>query len=317
MSPLSDKRVLVTGGAGFIGSHLARRLTPDADVVVLDSLENGDPGAVPADTTLLEADLRDTDALAEAMVGVDVVFHQAALVSIGASVSDPTTSHVTNVDGTIAVLEAARDADARAVLASSAAIYGDPETVPIPESAPKQPQSPYGLEKLTVDHYARLYHDLYGLETVALRYFNVYGPGQRGGDYSGVIDVFLEQARRNEPITVHGAGTQTRDFVHVDDVVEANCLAATTDRVGKAYNVATGDAVSVRELAELIRKVTGSDSEIVHTDPREGDVERSRADLSNVRERLGYEPSISLEEGLRELASARDAAVVDHTDGAD
>lgn len=317
MSPLSDKRVLVTGGAGFIGSHLARRLAPDADVVVLDSLESGDPDAVPADATVIEADVRDADALEEAMGGVDVVFHQAALVSVAASVADPTASHATNVDGTIAVLEAARDADARVVLASSAAIYGQPETVPIPESAPKRPQSPYGLEKLAVDHYARLYHDLYGLETVALRYFNVYGPGQQGGDYSGVIDVFLEQARCNEPITVHGAGSQTRDFVHVDDVVEANCLAATTDRVGEAYNVATGSAVSVRELAELIREVTGSDSEIVHTEPREGDVERSRADLSKARSALGYEPSISLEEGLDELASYRDAAIVDHADGSD
>lgn len=305
MSTLSNRRLLVTGGAGFIGSHLTRRLVPANDVIVLDDCSSGDRSRVPDEATVVEADVRDADAVANAMDGVDVVFHQAALVSVEASIEDPVRSHAINVDGTLTVLEAARDIDARVVLASSAAIYGHPETVPVHESAPKAPASPYGLEKLTIDHYARLYHDRYGLETVPLRYFNVYGPGQRGGDYSGVIDVFLEQARDGGPITVHGDGTQTRDFVHVDDVVAANCRAATTDAVGRAYNVGTGSSVSIHELAALIRDATGSDADIVHTDPRDGDVERSRADLSRSRELLGYEPTVSLSEGIVDLLDHR------------
>lgn len=307
MALLSDTRVLVTGGAGFVGSHLAGRLAPENEVVVVDSLESGDRCRVPPGATFVEADVRDADAMAEAVTDVDVVFHQAAVVSVAASVDDPKATHGTNVDGTLAVLEAAREADARVVLASSAAVYGRPERVPIPESAPKRPQSPYGLEKLAVDHYARLYHDLYGLETVALRYFNVYGPGQRGGDYSGVVETFLEQALADDPITVHGAGTQTRDFVHVDDVVDANCRAATTDRVGEAYNVGTGSAVSVRELADLVRDATGSNAEVVHTDPRAGDIERSCADISKARDALGFEPTVPLREGLEALAANRRA----------
>lgn len=302
---VSDMRVLITGGGGFIGSHIARRLAPDNDVIVLDTFESGDRTSLPAEVTILEADIRDARAMAEATTGVDVIFHEAAVVSVETSVSDPERTLSTNVSGTVTVLEAARTADARVVCASSAAIYGHPEAVPIPETAATDPTSPYGLEKLAVDQYAKLYHDLYGLETVSLRYFNVYGPGQQGGDYSGVIEVFLEQARRGEPITVHGEGTQRRDFVHVEDVVDANCRAASTDAVGEAYNVGTGSSVTVYELAEQIRAVTGSDSEIVHVDSRDGDIERSRADISKARANLGYEPTVSLQDGLADLLEDR------------
>jgi UDP-glucose 4-epimerase len=184
-------------------------------------------------------------------------------------------------------------------------VYGDPEAVPVGETAPLEPASPYGLNKLALDHYLRLYHELYGLPTVALRYFNVYGPRSAGGPYAGVISVFLDQARGGRDITVDGDGTQTRDFVHVDDVVRANLLAATTDAVGEAYNVGRGEATTIRELAERVREVVGSDSTIVHTDPRPGDIDHSTADLSRARSGLGYEPSVPLEEGLRSLAGRR------------
>lgn len=297
-APLAGKRVLVTGGAGFIGSHLTRSLVAENDVGVLDSLTSGDRSTVPPEATVIEGDIRDEETLATAMEDVDVVFHEAALVSVDQSIADPTTSHAINVQATLSLLEAARDHDARVVLASSAAIYGSPESVPIAEDDRKEPASPYGIEKHAIDQYARRYHDLYGLETVALRYFNVYGPGQVAGDYSGVISIFIEQALAGDPITVEGDGEQTRDFVAVDDVVRANHLAATTDAVGTAYNVGTGTAISIRELADAIRDVTGTDSEVVHVDPRAGDVDHSRADLSQASNRLGYEPTVTIRDGL-------------------
>lgn len=295
------RTVLVTGGAGFIGSHLAEALVEHNDVTVVDDLSHGDTANVPDDARFVEADIRDPGAIADEMAGADVVFHEAAQVSVDRSVAAPLASHETNVGATLSLLERCRDHDARLVLASSCAIYGQPDAVPIPESAPLGPTSPYGLEKLTVDHYARLYRDLYGLETVALRYFNVYGPRQAAGDYSGVISIFLDRASRGEPLTVHGDGSQTRDFVHVSDVVRANLLAATTDRVGEAFNVGTGRETSVLELAETIRDLVDAESDIVHTDPREGDIDRSRADTTRARDRLGFEAEVGLREGLTTL----------------
>jgi UDP-glucose 4-epimerase len=204
-----------------------------------------------------------------------------------------------NVDGTLNVFEEARRVGARVVLASSAAIYGAPDEVPISEDDPVAPRSPYGLDKATVDRYAALYHDLYDLPTVRVRPFNAYGPRQTAGDYCGVISVFLEQAVSGDPITVEGDGTQTRDFVHVRDLTRAFRLAATTDHVGEAFNVGTGTSVTIRELAELVKTVTGSDSEIVHVDPRDGDIEHSRADITRAESLLGYRPRIGLERGLR------------------
>ncbi len=297
---LSGKRFLVTGGAGFIGSHLANSTVPDHELTVLDALTTGERGTVPDEVTLVEADIRDADAVATAAEVTDVIFHEAALVSVEASVDDPDRSHAINVQGTINVLEAARYKNIRVVLASSAAIYGHPESIPISEDHPKEPTSPYGLDKLSTDQYARLYNDLYDLETVSLRYFNVYGPEQVAGDYSGVISVFIDQALSGEDITVHGSGEQTRDFVYIDDIVQANLIAATTDAVGEAYNVGTGESVTIRELAELIQDITDTDSDIVHTDARTGDIEHSRADISKAKEYLEYDPNTSLREGLKQ-----------------
>lgn len=301
MDSLSGKTVLVTGGAGFIGHHLVNALVQDNDVRVLDDLSTGRRGRVHDDAKFIEGDLLED--VSEAVAGVDVVFHEAAQISVPYSVDHPLHSHDVNVDGTLALLEAAREEDARVVGASSAAIYGDPVALPVTEDHPKEPLSPYGLEKLAVDHYLRLFDDLYGLETVALRYFNVFGPGQTG-EYAGVISAFLDMAATGDPITVHGDGTQTRDFVHVDDVVDANLRAATTEHVGEAFNVATGIETSVRELAETIRDVTGTTSDIVHVDPRDGDIDESQASIEKARELLGYEPTVGLRDGLERLVSS-------------
>lgn len=295
---LVDSTVLVTGGAGFIGSHLADTLRPDNEVRILDSFAGGDPANCPDGATVIEGDVRDETTLSTAIDGVDVVFHQGAIVSVARSVDDPTTTHAVNVDGTLNVLEAARREGSRVVFASSAAIYGVPRSLPVDETAPKQPTSPYGLEKLSGDHYCRLYADLYGLETVVLRYFNVYGPRQSGGDYAGAITAFAEQARRGGPLTVQGDGSQTRDFVNVADVVRANLLAATTDATGEAFNVGTGVATTINEVAETVRDTLAPAAEITHVEPRRGDIRDSLADVRKARERLGYEPTVPLSDGL-------------------
>lgn len=297
----TDQSILVTGGAGFIGSHLAEKLVADNDVVVLDNLSSGRREWVDNRATLIEANIQDTQAVARAADGVDLIFHQAANVSVERSVDAPIESHETNVDATLRLLEHARKEDARFIYASSAAIYGTPESVPIDESDPKEPTSPYGLEKYTADEYCRLYHELYGVETVTLRYFNVYGPRQRGGQYSGVIDIFLDQARRGEEITVHGDGEQTRDFVHVEDVVAANCLAATHGTSGEAYNIGTSNSISVDNLAQLIVDTFKTSSSITYIDPREGDIQQSCSSIKKAHQDLGFNPNWSLDDGLKTL----------------
>ena len=302
----TGQTVLVTGGAGFIGSHIADALCADNDVRILDNFSTGDPANPPDAATVIEGDIRDEAALSDAIAGADIVFHEAAIVSVAQSVADPTASHAVNTEGTLAVLEAARRQDARVVFASSAAIYGAPESMPVAETDSREPSSPYGLEKLSGDHYCRLYADLYDLPTVALRYFNVYGPRQSGGDYAGAITAFAGQAREGGPLTVHGDGEQTRDFVNVADVVQANLLAATTDATGEAFNVGTGRRHTIRHVAEVIRDAVGPDAEITHTDPREGDIRHSGADISKATDRLGYEPTVALDDGLREYLAGLD-----------
>ena len=303
---IADRSVLVTGGAGFIGSHIAHALIEDNRVTVLDDLSTGRRENVPAGATLVVGDVRDDETLSRVMDGVDLVFHEAAVVSVERSVEAPIETNRTNVDATLQLLDHAREAGARVVFASSAAIYGHPESVPVPESHPTEPTSPYGVSKLAADQYVRLYAELYDVPAVALRYFNVYGPRQPGGDYSGVISTFVEQARNDQPITVEGDGKQTRDFVHVRDVVQANLRAATTSNVGSAFNVGTGEAVTIMTLAERIRAVADADSPIVTVDPRPGDIRHSRAEVTAARESLGFEAEVPLDAGLRTVPGLAD-----------
>jgi len=298
---LSGEDIFITGGAGFIGGHLARALTPDNDVTVLDDLSTGRCERVPDEVTFVNGDVRDQRKLKRATRDTDVIFHHAGIVGVEASLRRPTRSNHVNTGASVQLLDYARQYDTRVVLASSAAVYGHPDSIPISEDDALEPTSPYGVDKLAADHYARVFADRYDLPAVVLRYFNVYGPRNGPNPYSAVVETFLEQALAGEPITVHGSGEQVRDFVHVDDVVRANVLAATTDAVGQAYNVASGTSHSIRALAELVQEITGTDSHIVHTDERPGDIERSEADLTRAREQLGYEPTITLQSGLQSL----------------
>jgi UDP-glucose 4-epimerase len=298
---ITGKNILVTGGAGFIGSHLTDVLVADNHVAILDDFSTGIRENVNPEATVIEGDIRDESMVEEAMDNVDLVFHEAALVSVNKSVGNPRLSHDTNAAPTLSILEAARKNDARVVVASSSAIYGHPESVPVSEPDPKSPTSPYGVDKLYLDYQTRLYNDLYDLPTVSLRYFNVYGPRQRGGPYSGVISIFADQLASGDPLTVHGDGKQTRDFIHVDDIVQANLLAAETDAVGEAFNVGTGESISIRRLAELMRTRANGDSEIVHTDGRTGDIEQSMANIRKAKEDLGYEPTVELSEGIEDV----------------
>jgi UDP-glucose 4-epimerase len=301
---LNDRNVLVTGGAGFVGGYLTRALAPDNDVTVLDDLSTGRRERVPDEATLVEGDICDDETLETTVGEADVVFHEAAVAGVPASIREPVRTNRVNVAATVKLFDVARQHDTRVVLASSAAVYGEPETVPVTEEQPLEPSSPYGVDKLAIDHYARVFAEQYDLPVVPLRYFNIYGQRTGPNPYSAVIDVFLEQARAGDPITVHGSGEQTRDFVHVDDVVQANLRAATTDEVGVAYNVGTGTSVSIARLAELVRDVTDSDSPITHEEERPGDISESEADVSRARERLGYEPTVDLRTGLARLADA-------------
>ena len=300
-APPTDQTVLITGGGGFIGSHLARALAPDNDVRVLDNFSTGSRSNLSAEVTIIEGDIRDAETCRQAISETDVVFHLAAQTSVEKSVSQPTRSHAINVAGTLRVLEAARQADARVVVASSAAIYGDPPSVPIDEEQQVDPQSPYGIEKLAADQYARRYADLYDLSSVVLRYFNVYGPPPGTDETPGVIDTFLRQARNGGPIIVHGDGAQTRDFVHIDDVVSVTAKAATADVSGDAFNIGTGLPTAIRALAERISTAVDGTPEITHTDAREGDIRHSRADISKARDRLDFAPTRQVPDAVNAL----------------
>lgn len=302
---LRNSRILITGGAGFIGSHIADALVADNDVVILDNFSTGSKENVPGGAEVIEGDVRDTELLATLMEDVDLVFHEAAIVSVDQSIDEPMTTYDVTAQATVQLLELARQESVRVVLASSAAIYGHPTTVPISESESTEPSSPYGLAKLTGDQYAQLYADLYDVEAIPLRYFNVYGPRQTASDYSGVISIFFQQAQDGGPLTVHGDGSQTRDFVHVDDVVQANLRAAVHGTPGTPYNIGTGQRLSIQELAETIREVVGSaeEIEITHVEGRDGDIKESQAAIDRARAELEFEPTVSLEKGLRDLAS--------------
>jgi UDP-glucose 4-epimerase len=300
--------VLVTGGAGFIGSHLVDALVEDGHSVrVLDDLFSGFEENVDPRAELAVATVADADAVRAAVEGVEVVFHQAAHRAVLRSVEDPLATDMANVHGTLTILKAAADAGVRRVVyASSSSVYGGAERLPTPESIPTVPRSPYAVSKLTGEHYCRVLSELYGLETISLRYFNVYGPRQRPDSaYAAVIPLFIDALRRGEPPTVHGDGRQSRDFTYVSDVVAANLAAAgAPDEAsrGGAYNVAGGTAHSLLELLEVLGRILEVEPAPVHTDPRPGDVRHTRADPSAARRDFGFECKVDFEDGLRRTA---------------
>jgi len=297
-------RALVTGGAGFIGSHLVDALLAEGhEVVVLDNFATGRRGNLPDAAKLLEGDVADADAVAQAVAGCEVVFHQAALGSVARSVARPLDTDRSNIHGALAVLSAAQQAGVRrVVLASSSSVYGGAAQVPTSEDVPLCPRSPYAVTKLADEHYARVFWELHALETVCLRYFNVFGPRQRpDSEYAAVIPRFVHALVDGTSPEVHGDGQQSRDFTFVADAVQANLRAADAAPAycaGKAYNVARGQPHSLLELLEILSGQIGSTVQPHHIASRPGDVRHSHADIAAARRDLRYEPQVSFSEGL-------------------
>jgi nucleoside-diphosphate-sugar epimerase len=324
-------RVFVTGGAGFIGSHTVEALVAaQHDVVVWDDLSAGtcaNLAAVSERIVFLEGDVRDWPSLRTAVERSrpDAILHLAAIPSVPRSVDDPRLTHAVNLTGTVNVLEAARqEGVGRVALACSAAIYGDEPGVPKTETMPAWPSSPYGLEKWQSEQYMALYAQLYGLTTVSLRYFNVFGPRQDpSSPYSGVISVFLDRLLKKQPVVIHGTGEQTRDFVYVADVAQANCLALTTPFTGfQRFNIGRGEETSILRLYELLGGIVGQAPMPTFGSPRTGDVFRSFADVSQARTGLSFTARYTVGDGLerlvawyRESATDLSAAIAGGQDG--
>lgn len=300
---------LVTGGAGFIGSHIAKELVRQGQqVTVLDNLSGGkleNLELVKDRITFIEGDICDFSALLKACIGVDYVLHLAALISVAESMAKPQETAKVNVQGTVNVLEAAKQCGVkRVVFSSSAAVYGTRPELPYKEDTPIDCQSPYAWSKQVGAELCQLYTKAYGLEAIALRYFNVFGTGQNPNSaYAAVIAKFMQLAAENKPLGIDWDGLQSRDFVSVKDVVQANLLAATKGVPGEIYNVASGRTYTLLELADIIEKVSGRKLERVSRPKRPGDVHESSADISKI-EALGYTPTVTLEEGLRAMWAA-------------
>ncbi|MCE2469527.1 MAG: SDR family oxidoreductase [Dehalococcoidia bacterium] len=295
-------RALVTGGAGFIGSRVVRALLDAGrEVVVLDDLSSGfreNMKGLPA-ARLIEADVRDREAVDSACEGAEVVFHLAASVGNKRSIDDPRADASVNLLGTLNVLEAARRGGVRkVVLSSSVGVLGEVERLPVTEEHPTRPISPYGVSKLAAEKMALVYHELHGVEVACLRYFNVYGPGQRSDAYGSVLPIFVFRMLAGESLTVFDDGEQTRDFVYVDDVARANLLAAEPGAPSGVFNVASGKAISLNRLVGLLREASGLDARVTHEAPRPGDVRDSLADTAKARRELGFEAAVSIEEGI-------------------
>jgi dTDP-glucose 4,6-dehydratase len=311
--PLDFSEILVTGGAGFIGSHIVDRLLDEGfKVRVLDNLSTGEKKNLAQHQNkksfqFIEGDIRNFDLVKKTVKGVDAVIHEAALVSVTRSVENPLLSKEINVTGTVNLLKACVDAHVkRFIYASSCAVYGDTETLPNHENLAPKPLSPYAADKLAAENYVKVFHDVYGLETVSLRYFNVYGPRQKYGPYSGVISILINRLLANKPPIIYGDGKQTRDFINVKDVVEANMLALSKRKtVGEVFNISTGEATTINKLTETIQKIMGKTSlKPVHAEPRPGDIKHSYGDITKARKNLEYEPKVQLEKGLSELVKS-------------
>jgi len=297
-------KALVTGGAGFIGSNVAKLLVDEGhDVLVLDNLSSGyqcNLSALPS-VEFVEDDVRDAEVVSRVMQGVEVVFHLAASVGNMRSIEHPIEDSEINVIGTLRVLEAARRASVRKIVfSSSAGIFGELKYLPIREDHPVEPDSPYGVSKLAAEKLCLAYAKLYHLEAICLRYFNVYGVNQRYDAYGNVIPIFAHRLLHGMPLIIYSDGEQTRDFVNVRDVARANLMAAEANGLSRAFNIASGTAITINHLANLIREVSGMDTGAEYAPPRKGEVRHSKADISAAHQAFGYEPSVGIVEGLTE-----------------
>ncbi len=302
---------LVTGGAGFIGSNIAEYLVKRGHSVrVFDNFSTGKRANLRSfekQAEIMEGDLGDAGQIRRAVAGVRYVLHLAALPSVPRSVAEPQLAHDININGTLNLLLAARDAKCqRVVLSSSSAVYGDTPTLPKREDMPPSPISPYGLQKLTGEYYCRLFWQLYGLETVALRYFNVFGPRQDPqSEYAAVIPKFITRILAGTPPTIFGDGQQTRDFSHVENVVAANlaACAAGKEALGEAFNVACGDRISLRDLVNTINQITGKNIQPKLDPPRPGDIVHSQADIAKAAQFLHWKPTVDFRAGIEKTVA--------------
>ena len=303
MGEINNKRVLVTGGAGFIGSNLVAELIRTGNkVTVLDNISSGYRSNLETfpSVRLIEKDVRDINAVEEAAKDCEIIFHLAASVGNKRSIDDPVNDASVNVLGTLNVLEASRHAGVKKiVVSSSAGIFGELKYLPIKEDHPAEPDSPYGCTKLCEEKLSLAYSKLYSTEVICLRYFNVYGPNQRFDAYGNAIPIFVFRMLRGELLYIYGTGEQTRDFVHVDDVVRANILAASANGISGVFNIASGKSITVNRLVELILAYGNATNVIEYAGKRPGDVLHSLADIGYASTVLGYTPGVSIEEGLR------------------
>lgn len=301
---LKGKNILVTGGAGFIGSNLVDRLSLENRVIVLDNLSSGSAANLLKSKdriTLTKGDILDRTLLRDIVAEVEYVFHLAANVGNVKSIENPTFDMEVNIQGTINLLEAClKSRIKRLVYSSSGAIFGEARYLPVDEDHPLHPESPYAVSKLAAEKYCFAFHKVHGLPITALRYFNAYGPRQGTSGYANVIAIFFQRIREGKPFTVFGDGEQTRDFVFVGDIATANMLAATHPAaVGEIFNIATGQGSSVNQLVKIINKLSRQENRVIYADPRAGEVKHSRANIEKARRILGYQPRVNLEEGLR------------------
>jgi len=312
-------RALVTGGAGFIGSHITDRLLKNGlDVTVIDDLSSGRLENIRAHTRksgflFVKGDIRDPIAVKKAVKDADVVFHEAGFVGVTESINEPILTNDVNVNGALNLLESSLKAGVkRFILASSAAVYGDPRTVPIKEDSPIHPESPYAVSKMVTELYAGTYFRVYGLETVCLRYFNVYGPRQAFGPHARVITAFVDDLIKNRQPTIYGDGEQTRDFLHVKDAVQANMLAMEKNCAGEVLNIATGSSVTIKNLLEIIKTAMNkSEVEPKYVAKKPHDIHDSWGDINRAKKILGFKPEVTLEDGIKDFI-AHHQSVADH-----
>jgi len=306
---LEYSRVLVTGGAGFIGSHLVDKLLQDGfEVIVLDNFSSGRIGNIKHHIKdrmfrMIEGDIREEKVVRRAVKGVEVVIHEAAISSVEGSIKNPIKTNDINVNGTLNLLNLSiKEGVKRFVFASSASVYGDLNP-PLREDSQPKPMSPYAVSKLSGEYYCKIFHKIYGLETICLRYFNVYGPRQRKGPYSSVISNFINSLKKDRPPVIFGNGLQTRDFIYASDVVEASLIALKSEEgIGEVFNIATGKPITINELAKTLIELKGKSSlRPIYAGPRKGDIKHSYADVDKAERILKFKARVSLEEGLKHL----------------